>query len=56
MAEIAQMREPQARQRVSLSCVCRSDPSEIAVGERQDHDIARRLAEIERLDQIVKAR
>ncbi len=56
MAQIAQMREPHARQRVAFRRPGRGEPGKVAVGERQDHDIARRLAEIDRLDDVVEAR
>ena len=56
MAQIAEMREPHARQPILLRRIGRSEPGKVAVGKRQDHDVARRLAEIERLDAVVEAR
>ena len=43
-------------ERVALGIPCRCQPREIAVSERQDRDVARRLTEIDRLDDIVEAR
>ncbi len=54
MAQIAQMGEPQAGQTVFLRRVGRRQAGEVAIGERQDHDVARRLAEIDRLDHVVE--
>ena len=56
MAQVAQMREPHARQQVALRGPGRGERGEIAVGERQHHHVARRLAEIDRLDDVVEAR
>ena len=56
MAQVAQMREPHARQTMPLRRVGRGETGEVAIGERQDHDVARRLAEIERFDAVVEAR
>ena len=59
MAQVAQMREPHARQRVGLDLALDlpggGKPGEVAVGERQDGDIAGRLAEIDRFDKLVEA-
>ena len=54
VTQFAQMRQPQARQPVLLRRVSRSETGKIAIGERQDHDLARRLAEIDRLDHVVE--
>ena len=56
MAQIAEMREPHAWQTMPLGSVGRGETGEVAVGERQDHDVARRLAEIDRFDAVVEAR
>ena len=55
MAQVAQMREPHARQGVALGLPGGGKAGEIAVGERQDGDVARRLAEIDRFDDLVEA-
>ena len=54
MAQVAQMREANARQRGALGLPRGGEPGEIAVGERQDRDIAWRLAEIDRFDDVVE--
>ncbi len=54
MAQIAQMRQPHARQVRALSLPGGGERGEIAVGERQHGDIARRLAEIDRFDDFVE--
>ena len=54
MTQVAQMREPNARQRGALGLPRGGEPGEIAVGERQHRDIARRLAEIDRFDDVVE--
>ena len=56
MTQIAQMGEPQARQPVLLLGVGGGKRGKIAVGEGQHDDVARLLPEIDRLDQVVKAR
>ncbi len=56
MAKVAEMRETHARQPVLLRRVGRRKTRKVAVGERQDHDIARRLTEIARLDDVVERR
>ena len=54
MAQVTQMREPHARQRGAFGVPRGSKAGEIAVGERQNRDVARRLAEIDRLDDVVE--
>ena len=54
MAEIAQMCESGARQDGAFGVPGCGQPGEIAVGERQDRDLARRLAEIDRFDDVVE--
>ena len=49
------MREPNARQRRALRLPGGGKAGEIAVGERQHGDVARRLAEIDRFDDLVEA-
>ncbi len=56
MAQVAQMGEPHARQQVALRGPGGGERGEIAVGKRQHHHVARRLAEIDRLDDVVEAR
>ena len=64
MLQVAQLHQPHARQRVAFLVALlvaflgpgRRKPREIAVGKRQDRDIARRLAKIDRLDDVVEAR
>ena len=56
MLEIAQLHKAHARQRVAFGGPGRRKAREIAVGERQDRDVARRLTEIDRLDDVVEAR
>ncbi len=56
MAQVAQMREPHGWQRVALHGIRGGKPGKIAIGKRQHHDIARRLAEIDRLDDVVERR
>ena len=53
MAQVAQMREPHARQHSALGLPSRRKTSKIAVGERQHHDVARRLGEVNRCDNLV---
>ena len=55
MTQIAQMREPHARQVLALGLPRRGEAGEIAVGERQYGDVARWLAEIDRFDDFVEA-
>ncbi len=55
VTQIAQMRQPHARHVAALGLPRRSETGEIAVGERQDRDVARRLAEIDRFDEFVEA-
>ena len=55
MLEVAQLHEPHARQRVAFDGPGRRKAGEIAVGERQNRDVARRLTEIDRLDDVVEA-
>ena len=55
VTQIAQMREPHARQIGALALPRRGEAGEIAVGERQYCDVARRLAEINRFDELVEA-
>ncbi len=50
------MREPQRRQHVFVGGIGRGESGEIAVGEGQHQNVARRLAEIDRLDDIVECR
>ena len=50
------MREAHARERAFLRRVSRREPGEVAVGKREDHDIAGRLTEIARLDDVVERR
>ena len=52
--QIAQMRQTQARQRGALGLPGHSKRRQIAVGKRQDRDIARRLAEVDRFDNFVE--
>src|ERR1700722_6707394 len=54
MAQVAQMRQPHARQARALSLPGGGGGGEIAVGERQHGDVARRLAEIDRFDDFVE--
>ena len=54
MAQVAQMRQPHARQARALSLPGGGESGEIAVGERQHGDVARRLAEIDRFDDFVE--
>ena len=54
MAEVAQVGKPQARQEVALDRPCCRKRRKIAVGKGQHHDIAGRLAEIDRFDGLVK--
>ena len=54
MAQVAQMREPHARQRGAFGLPCGREPGEVAVGERQNRDLAGRLAEIDRFDDVVE--
>src|SRR5712691_4784151 len=56
VAQIPQRREPQARQRVALECPGSGEGGKIAVREGQDDHVARRLAEIDRLDGLVERR
>ena len=55
MLEIAQLHEPHARQRVALDGPGGREPRQIAVGERKNGDIAGRLTEIDRLNDVVEA-
>ena len=55
MAQVAQMREPHARQRVPLHRPRRCQTGKVAVGERQHDHVSRRLAEIDRLDDLVES-
>src|SRR5680860_1843733 len=50
------MGEPQAGQRLGLRRARRGEPGKIAVDKRHHHDVARRLAEIDRLDDVVERR
>ena len=54
MTQVAQMSEPQGRQ--ILGRISRSKPGKIAVGKGQNHDVARRLTEVARLDDVVESR
>ena len=56
MAQVTQMREPQARQHSTFRGIGDGETGKVAVGERQDHEVARALAEIDRLDDVVEAR
>ncbi len=56
MAQVAQMREAHARQRGLVGGPGGREAGEIAVGEREHRDVARRLAEIDRRDDVVEAR
>ena len=56
VAELAEMHQPERWQRVLVGGVGRCQPGEIAVDEGQHDDIARRLAEIDRLDDVVECR
>ncbi len=56
MLEIAQVREPHARQGLTLHCPGGGEAGEIAVGEREHCHVARRLAEIDGLDDLVERR
>ncbi len=56
MPQLAQMREPHTRQAVAFHVPRGRKPREIAVDERQHGDVARRLAEIDRFDEIVERR
>ena len=55
MLEIAQLHKPHARQRVALDGPGRRKARQIAVGERKNGDVAGRLTEIDRLDDVVEA-
>ena len=50
------MRETHAREPVSLRSVSRRETRKVAIGERENDNIARRLTEIAWLDHIVKRR
>ena len=54
MAQVAQMREPHTRQHGLFRLPCGCQAGEVAVGERQNCDLARRLAEIDRFDDVVE--
>jgi hypothetical protein len=54
MAQVAQMREPHARQHGAFRFPRRGKAGEVAVGEREHDDLARRLAEIDRFDDFVE--
>ena len=54
MAKLAQVREPHARQRRAFRLPSRGEPGEIAVGEGEHDDVAGRLAEIDRFDDLVE--
>jgi len=54
MAQVAQMGEPNARQDGAFGVPRRRKPGKVAVGERQDRDLTRRLAEIDRFDDVVE--
>ncbi len=56
MAQVAQMREAHARQRRLVGRPGGGEGREVAVGEREHRDVARRLAEIDRRDDVVEAR
>ncbi len=55
MAQVAQMGEANAGQCCSFRLPGGSKAGEVAVGERQHGDVARRLAEIHRFDDLVEA-
>ena len=55
MAQVAQMGKPNAGQRRALRLPRGGKAGEVAVGERQHGDVARRLAEIDRFDDFVEA-
>ncbi len=54
VTQIAQMRQPHAGQVFALGLPRRGEASEVAVGERQYRDVARRLTEIDRFDDFVE--
>ena len=56
VTQVAQMREPHARQRGALRVPRGCQGGEVAVGERQYRDIAGRLAEVDRFDNLVEIR
>ena len=56
MAQVAEMREPHAGEPVLLHRIGRGKTGKVAVGERQDNNVARRLIQIARLDDIVERR
>jgi hypothetical protein len=56
MTQIAEMSEPQRRHGIFVGGIGRGKSGEIAVGEGQYENVARHLAEIDRLDEIVECR
>jgi hypothetical protein len=54
VTQVAQMREPYTRKLTLFQRVGGSEPGKIAVGERQHHDVARRLGQVEGLDDVVE--
>ena len=56
VAQVAQMGEAHARQRGLVGGPGGGEAGEVAVGEREHRDVARRLAEIDRRDDVVEAR
>ena len=54
MAQVAQMREAHAWQRVALDRPGRREPGEVGVGERQHENIARRLAQVDWFGDLVE--
>ena len=56
MTQIAQLQETHARKPVALHSPRRRECRKIAIGKRQDGNVAGGLTEIDRLDDIVKTR
>ena len=54
MAQRRETGEPQGRLRRRLRLIGARERIEVAVGEREEHDIRRRLAEIDRFDRFVE--
>jgi hypothetical protein len=56
MPQVAQMREPYARQRVAFHRPSGREAGEIAVSEGENDHVAGRLAKVDRLDHVVERR
>ena len=56
MAQVAQVREAHARQRGLVGRPGGGEAGKVAVGEREHRHVARRLAEIDRRDDVVEGR